>query len=288
MASTYSVASTAAVLNADGTYTVTFTSMVPANAMGTAVVNMEGRPKAKLLDSDSSESNIPVKNEQFYFAITGTTSARREVVELDKCLDCHGHLSLHGSNRSNSIDACVTCHNPDATDYGKRTSLAGNTGVDGKYMESIDFKVMIHAIHAAEMRENAVVVHGYSGNPTYFRTSEVHFPGSLKNCEICHTKHTSSTSLGSYELPLSANVRATTGNVMSNETYAYDDLKTTPIAAVCSSCHDSAESAQHMKLNGALFDATLATIYAAGKTETCAICHGDEKSESVRTAHGIE
>ena len=62
-----------------------------------------------------------------------------------------------------------------------------NPPTDGKDEESIDFKTMIHGIHAAAMRENALQVVGFRGFTTYVYDEEhVHYPGDLSNCTTCH------------------------------------------------------------------------------------------------------
>jgi formate-dependent nitrite reductase cytochrome c552 subunit len=70
-----------------------------------------------------------------------------------------------------------------------------------------------------------------------------------------------------------------------------DNLRTSPTAAVCSSCHDSAVAKTHMQdsFNRGIFSATQAQIDSANATtpENCTFCHGAGKSLDVKTAHGI-
>ena len=66
-----------------------------------------------------------------------------------------------------------------------------------------------------------------------------------------------------------------------------DDLYTTPTAAVCSACHDSAVSRAHMEsLGGAMFAVDLTTVN--GSFETCSVCHGPGKIADLNEVHGIE
>lgn len=71
-----------------------------------------------------------------------TVVESRETVLLANCNQCHTELAAHGDNR-NQVKNCLLCHTSGAED-GNNPAVAGGTpGV------SIDFKVMIHKIHAA-------------------------------------------------------------------------------------------------------------------------------------------
>lgn len=277
-----SVKSTAATSNGDGTYTVTMTDVIPATATGSGVVMIDGHPKGTITGT-STTTNVPVTNLVKYFTITDSSAqSRREVVSTDKCLNCHGSLELHGSNRNNEVQSCVVCHNPVGTDINRRSGV----GVDGKYEESIDFKTMIHAIHGASKRVssggNAITVYGFGGTAHNYNTSTVHYPGDLKNCETCHNSDT-------YTVPLASNVLATTGNTMSSSTDTSDDLIITPTAAVCSSCHAGTNAKLHMQQNGATFESVTRSVFEAGSnTESCAVCHAEGRTSAVKSVHGIE
>jgi OmcA/MtrC family decaheme c-type cytochrome len=129
---------------------------------------------------------------------------RRTVVDIGKCQNCHTTLSLHGNNRTDNPQVCVACHNPSNTDISNRKS----GGVDGKREQSVDFKYMIHAIHAgAKKSPDPADTTAYSG----FREkglligtggdfSAVSFPNQLNNCETCHNS-------GTYMPPLSTAVQ---------------------------------------------------------------------------------
>lgn len=288
---------TASTDNGDGTFTVTSTIAIPDDATGSGVVMIDGRP-VEDFDGDGTYSDrVPVTNAVSYFAITDSTATeRREVVSIDKCNNCHGFLTLHGSNRNNKIEACVICHNPNATDIVVRPAVTDDddddvyddftaTGIDSKREESIDFKYMIHAIHAGDedeegFRENGIVVYGYGGSSHDY--SEVRFPGDLKDCLACHQTDT-------YILPLEDDILATTigtGDAAADLADPTVDENISPIAAVCSSCHDSAVAQTHMEQNGSDFDGTQATITAAA-SETCLICHGTGDSADIKTVHEI-
>jgi len=227
----------------------------------------------------------------------GPVLARREPIKVTtKCDRCHDVLSLHGSNRSQDGRLCVMCHNPNNTDIGQRAGLMlpgrpAGQGKDGKFEESIDFKRMIHAIHAAAetnfdgtaghgFREQGLVIYGYGGSEHDF--SHVRFPGSLWKCETCHLP-------GAYQLtglwkqPAQNGILGSTINSNGGNNNPSDDLKISPTAAVCSACHDDAPAQSHMEDNGGLFAATQAQIEA--NVEACEVCHGPGKIASVDFVH---
>jgi OmcA/MtrC family decaheme c-type cytochrome len=153
--------------------------------------------------------NIPVRSvvADFAFVASATPVAamvddqRRKLVDLDtKCAKCHNgtrlssagtpipRLSLHGGQRNENLNLCVVCHNPNQTDVAFRTA--------GKEA-SIDFKRMVHAIHAGGFRTTPYVVIGFNGSVHDY--SGVRFPARLRDCTNCHLDDGRK---GSFELPL--------------------------------------------------------------------------------------
>lgn len=245
---------TPATDNGDGTFTVASTVAIPANVAGSGVVAIEGHPAVETTPGSGVYNlRVPVKNVFQNFTITGSsTAARRTVVNIDSCNRCHGVLSLHGNNRTNEPQVCVICHNANATDIEVRPADPA-TAVDGKVEEAIDFKYMIHAIHAGAaeehgFRENGIVVYGFGGSVNDF--SEVRMPAgtdNLKNCGGCHTGST-------FEVPLDEDALPTTNLTEANLASPNDDKNITPTASVCSSCHDSLAAKTHMTEEGGRFD----------------------------------
>ena len=250
-------------------------------ASGSGAIGIEGHPALDFGDGDEPRiERIPMDNVIDFFSIdedSGTAAPRRQVVAIEKCQDCHQSLSLHGNNRNNNDQICALCHNPRNTDREVRT-IAANPPTDGKDEESLHLKTMIHAIHAAGMRENPLQVVGFQGFTTYVYDEEhVQYPGDLSNCESCHTGD-------SYALPLPAGALATTVDTGANHEDPADDLADTPMAAACSSCHDSESAKSHMvSTGGALFAAPLAEAEAA--IESCDVCHGNGASAGVDVVH---
>ena len=236
-----------------------------------------------MLESGATASTVPLTNVHSFFSINeanGEAVPRRTSVALDNCLSCHQDLVLHGSNRTNDIDSCVTCHNPRNTDRDVR-AIAVTPPTDGKTEESIDFKQMVHGIHAAAMRENPLQIVGFRGFTTYVYDEEsVHYPGNLANCVACHTDD-------GYTLPLPSGVLGTTIDTGADLQSPVDDTVITPVSAACSSCHDGAESISHMTLQGGSFNTTQEAIDNGTVVETCSVCHGEGRGADVSVVHDI-
>jgi len=277
-----------AVPNGDGSFRVTMPVAIPdgserpfftATGSGAAVV--EGR-LSLALEEGASPVRVPLTNVHKFFSIDepdGEATDRRTSVDLDNCLNCHQDLVLHGGNRSNDINSCVTCHNPRNTDIEVR-DLADPPATDGKREESIDFKRMIHGIHAAGIREHPLQIVGFGGTVHVFDEEEVAFPGNLANCTTCHTSD-------GFTLPLDNGVLATTINTGADAQSPLDDKVITPITAVCSSCHDDDEAAAHMVAQGGNFNTTQAKIDEKVVVESCPVCHGSGNLVDVAEVHDI-
>lgn len=256
---------------------------IPASGSGVAAI--EGHPAVNIgSEADPDIQRIPFTNDAAFFSIDepgGLAVPRREVAELDKCLACHGRLSLHGNNRTDNLQVCVACHNPRNTDRDVR-EIAATPPTDGKDEETLDFKVMIHGIHAAAIRENPLQIVGFRGFTTYVYDEEhVHFPGRIGNCLTCHAD-------GSYTVPLPANVLGTTIDTGADRTSPVDDTVASPTAAVCSSCHDGSGAKAHMAQNGASFATTQADLDNGEVLEQCATCHGTGRTYDVSRVHGLQ
>ena len=276
-----------------GTYTVASTVAVPATQTGTLRVAMDGHPAGDVTTAGAFTDRLPVKSVFKDFAITGAVTARRIVVDIVKCDVCHGVLSLHGNNRTDEPGVCVICHNPNATDAARRPAAAGvlTGGADGKLEESIDFKTMIHAIHAGEtgkggFRTKGITIYGFGGSINDF--SDVVFPGKLGDCSACHAG-TSYQLGGVWAAPTANGILANTISTGASTTDSSDNLRITPTAAVCSSCHDGALAKTHMQdaFNGGNFSATQAAINAAPQ-ENCSFCHGPGKAFDMQVVHGVK
>jgi OmcA/MtrC family decaheme c-type cytochrome len=295
-----------------GIYTLTKATPLPGTASGTGRVGFEGHVAADFNGDLTFDDQVAVKSVVKDFVITGSAlTPRRQVVDIAKCDNCHDFLSLHGGNRNDEPALCVICHNPNATDIGRRP-ISTDTPVlpttDDKVEEAIDFKTLIHGIHAGAQtnydgteahgfREKGLVVWGFPGAPCdafggalgscEHDFSHVRFPGILQDCDTCHLSGTYELE-GIWEYPTTNGILSTTIDTGLDVTVPTDDLNISPTAAVCSSCHDSLLARSHMLVPGsALFGETQDNINtAAGITpETCALCHGPGRSSDVEVVH---
>ena len=267
--------------NNDGSYTVTSPVAVPATVTGSLLAGLEGHPWVDLNADGLSgvAERIGVTNGFLYTGIAGAPSAaRRDIVAIDKCNDCHNRLSVHGSNRTDRPEVCAACHNPDSTDINRR---AGNClATFGADDTSVDFKYMIHALHATSFSGQNYDVCGFGNRPVSF---DFNYPGRLNNCEGCHLADT-------YFPVDGARVNGTTVDSGPDPIAPTDDVVVSPNTAACSGCHTGTLAREHMQQNGGDFEATKAadsTLISAG-VETCALCHGPDRISDVKAIHGVD
>ena len=252
--------------------------------------------------------NVPARSAAVNFTLEPTQpleaiipDPRRLVVDISKCKTCHDgkdhgtgvvpRLSLHGANRNENLHVCVICHNPNQTDvaYRRATTATEDPRISAAEVP-IDFKVMVHSIHSGGFRTQPYVVIGR--NSSVNDSSGVRFPRELRNCTNCHVD---ANGKGTFELPLLAGALGTTIKTQSSylstprsiDVDPANDLKISPIAAVCSSCHDKQEVKSHMVGTGGASFATTQAAIGTTVIERCANCHGPGKKKDVRRAHEI-
>jgi OmcA/MtrC family decaheme c-type cytochrome len=256
--------------SSDGTCTYTFTHAIPADAKGTFAIGIEARRGLTLLPGTKQEMDTEYGaiNKVAYFSVDGSTvQARRAVVDIKKCNQCHAFLSLHGENR-NQIEMCVLCHNSSETDKARRVTT---TNAEQKALppQSVDFSYMIHRIHTGEQMQEGggtYTVIGFGGSVNDF--SEVRYPafdlgghpGDRRNCEMCHIA-------GTEQLPLQAGL-----NQVNNPQGLLNPSG--PATTACLGCHVRVEAASH---------ALAQTTTQLG--ESCSVCHGSTADASVDRVH---
>jgi OmcA/MtrC family decaheme c-type cytochrome len=267
--------------NGDGTYTVISPVPVPAGVTGTLSAGIEGHPWVDIDgDGETARSErIAVTNAIAYQGIDGAdTAERRNAIAIERCDDCHNVLSIHGNNRTDEPEVCVQCHNPNATDISVRIPpCSDELGTDDV---PIDFKRMIHLIHASGATGVPYEVCGFNGNSTH--VYDVTYPGHLNNCEGCHVP-------GGYYPVDAGEILGTTISAGADIESPTDDVAISPNSSVCSSCHVSDLAKTHMEQNGGDFAATKAadsTLISSG-VESCALCHGAGRSADVEEVHGV-
>ena len=266
----------------NGVFRVISPVAVPANAGGSLAVTIDGHPA---VDVGGSLERIAVTNVIGYAKIgAGTAVPRRNAVAIEKCDECHNQLSMHGNNRTDNIEVCVTCHAPNATDINQRAGNCGNEPDDpdnpglGPDDVSIDMKFMIHALHASDLTKIPYEVCGFGSSTHVF---DFVYPGKLNNCEGCHVAD------GYYPVD-PASVLGTTVDA-NDPADRLDDVVVSPNSSVCSSCHVSDLAASHMVQNGGDFDARKdadSKLISSG-VETCQVCHGPGRSADVGVVHGV-
>lgn len=271
------------VKNADGTYTVTSATAIPADAKAGVAV-LEGSPS-----KDSTRGNLKYRltAATATFPIgTEASTERRQVVDAAKCNQCHGLVEGHEGNRSGNVDSCVVCHNTSATDVQSRPAVT----LDGKTEQSLQFGVMVHAIHSGASlpyTPGIVTYHGSIASPVIadFRAGGMAAGASVGKCDLCHDD--------ANPFPSASDVGLTEGFTTGGDFANADQAtytRTSPIAGVCGSCHASTAALNHMAQNGAAGPYTigvgqfsegltqlqlLAALTSGGPgAETCAVCHG--------------
>jgi OmcA/MtrC family decaheme c-type cytochrome len=273
--------------NGDGSYTVTSTTAIPANVVGTAGVLFQGHPGHTFAGTLGLQE-IPVPNAVGYAAITDPIATpRRTIASVAACNVCHFQLNAHGNNRVDSVQGCAFCHNPDATDVVAREALgitpANLDPTDGLAEQTIDLKVLIHAVHASALRTTPYVVY-HRGAANNF-AAETPFPGLLNNCLACHAAGTFYPTDPATSTTLATTISTYVGGV--GDSPPAGQTAVTAGAAVCSSCHQAAIAHTHMLQNGANFGAIKNAGSQVVSNETCAICHGPGGVADVAVVHNI-
>lgn len=269
--------------DAQGAFTSISMRSLPPDITGSIAVAIEGHPAVDV-NGDGTAERIAVTNAIGYFASTGSLAARRDIVNVKKCDDCHNQLSIHGNNRTDNAQVCAQCHNPNATDISRRVAGSECVNTLGADDSPVDFKYMIHAIHRGE--EAGYTVCGFGNTSHDF--SEVGYPGHLNNCEGCHNTP-AANAVASYYPVDPARVLATTFDAGADRSSTTDDVAWSPNTAVCSACHTSVTAEAHMLQNGGSKTLTKNAdgTTASGPLETCQLCHGPGRVADVKEMHGV-
>ncbi len=268
---TESASATTVTCSAASVCTYTFTHVIPANATGSYAISFYGSRTAEvLLAGTTSQQTVTESpfNNVIYFSVDGTpVVARRKVVQVSNCNNCHVSLELHGGSRRNT-DLCIMCHNPANTDFTQRPS-ATTVSERTKPNLGIDFNLLVHRIHTGTnlpaMGASYTVI-GYQGSVNDFTT--VLYPAmnpqgnplSLSNCEMCHVSNSEQT------LPLGLNA-TTNGQAYINPAPA--------ITAACTGCHADEPTSSH----------ALANTTSLG--EACTVCHSSTTVNGITPPYAV-
>jgi OmcA/MtrC family decaheme c-type cytochrome len=257
-------------------------------------INVAGYPYT----ASNKQGGLIVSTPNVWKVATGYTG-RRPIVEAARCNDCHGALgvapSFHGGQR-NDGPTCSFCHNNNRTSSGW----------------AVGSKSYIHAIHAGRIRSTDF--NWYAASPTK-GFWEIEFPNQLNNCKACHLPNTYdfTASASMSALPNMTPQTVATGTLSSTSATSYrfspyietdkaygsnfsfsaatgvatqaapTTLVSSPIMAVCASCHDSTPALAHMQQAGGSFYKPRSE-YKAGQ-EQCMMCHGPGKIVAIGEVH---
>jgi len=249
--------------------------------------------------------NVVVQHTTRDFVISGEMNPRRQVVSNDKCNVCHGLLgTTTGSNTvsnafhsgaRDTVESCALCH--DALRSSSTVMTSGSV-----LQESYQFKRMIHGIHGNSRRlypfthGNSVV--GAFCNPKNPASvaplcdpalqladnvtdyaAEVAYPDLGLNCDNCHVNKSYMSD------------PAVVGSVVSPRSSGADPLNysvISPMAASCTSCHDSPRAIAHVTQAGNSAFGTRTLGQDRLVTEVCADCHAPGSFNAVDYVHGLK
>jgi len=248
----------------------TFTHSVPPKSTGTYAIGVEARRSETVLAGTTSQQTIQygAPNKVVYFSVDGSPmAARRTIVALSNCNQCHVALSLHGTLRNNT-EYCVMCHNPSNTDVSVRGS-ATNPADKAAPPQGINFNLLVHRVHYGinmQAANRSYVVVGFGGSHNDF--SGTLFPAmsptgaatDTRNCSLCHVNSSEQSALTQGAL-----------NAVVDPQGPINPIQ--PISSACTGCHVDLPAASH----------TLANTTSLG--ESCAVCHASGAAYAVDQVH---
>ncbi|MFT3694461.1 MAG: OmcA/MtrC family decaheme c-type cytochrome [Kofleriaceae bacterium] len=264
-------------------YAFPASAAIPPAATGSYTVGLEG-----FTQPVSTGPRYAAINPVLAFAVTDSAAQpRRQIVALASCNKCHNQLSAHGGSRTNP-NYCVLCHSPGGYDSAGAPRFQGTSNV---VAEALDFRHMLHKVHAGEQLSQSYGMGGFplpsTTNPagTHVDFSDIRYPAPLTSCAACHTST-------NWTLPLAnstAYAPTVTGymscdpaggsNAAAYCASPYWTVTSTtqqPVTtSACTSCHDAPYTLAHAQLN----------TTPVG-VEACATCHGSGMAYDVQAFHG--
>jgi OmcA/MtrC family decaheme c-type cytochrome len=260
------------------TYQPIAAAAIPADATGSYTVGMEGYLQAP--DQPRYTAVGPMRA----FAVTDEAAvARRAVVDPALCNNCHYDLQGHGGSRRGAR-SCLQCHNPNNAN-DERFARLEDTDV---FIETVDFKVMIHKIHAGEDLTQPYFLGGFpapsAADPdgTMIDFGETRYPRALQDCAACHDGDTFALPLAAGVLPSRHEVRECLedpdddGDALCEDWPIADLVLMPPQTAACTSCHDSPSTLIHAEV-----------MTNDDGQESCGTCHDPGSMQDVATVHGL-
>ncbi len=242
------------------------TAAIPANATGSYTLGIE----ANFTPAGGVRAVAP--GPVFAFTVTDlAVTPRRTIVDNNKCENCHETLAGHGGGRRGA-QYCTTCHHPGNANE-ERAARFENRTIE---IETVDFKRMIHKIHAGDELSRTYILGGFpapsAANPagTPINFAEVRYPAPLAKCDTCHANDSNRLPLAEGVRPSTLEIRtctedpaADTNDLCETAFWQRTEILMPPTTSVCTSCHDTPDVMAHAELN----------TTGAG-IEACATCHG--------------
>jgi len=295
---------TASVAQADGSYTYSFATAIPATYLapfndtptfGPDDGELTGQP---LLEGTytvgltfgwdytvDDESERDAGNATFDFVVGAGPVVPREVVKIENCNRCHTELRVHGGRREDA-GLCVLCHVAGAEDKNDPLVAGGTPGV------SIDFRVLIHKLHSGEHLPSVLGVatnpdgsRNYLATPVPYRVagnsvddfSSVAFP-AWPHGLVATPRDQGYSALSATDKATEDAIRTGPSNcaVCHGDPDGDDGpltapaqgdlIQTQPTRQACGSCHDDVEWGQNYTANGQ-------TMGAQANNANCKFCH---------------
>ncbi len=292
------------------------TMAVPADAKMVTAVLSDSFVQLGVTDLAGAVPGIPAM-----MAATGNTPdgkpnvARRVVFSETKCNNCHDRLGtspyFHTGNYS--IAMCPICHTPN---QGGSTGWSASARVWVHGIHSASKRTVPFTWHAVSATDNYSNLQ-YPG--VLKDCQQCHLPGTydfsasqytpdviagMLNVQAA-TGKLNPASATAYVFPQAApvgsgnwayglkvdnstdygtgwSINTATGTLVAPTTQG-NNLVTSPIAAVCSTCHDSTTATAHMEGNGGSFyDPRSAAVT---RTEQCLVCHASGKIADISAVH---
>ena len=280
---------------ATGTWTYTFATKVPADAnlslTHTAGAQIERTFETQALAANPLYDFVPAGG-AVTTVIQDTTTAQ--------CNSCHDPLQAHGGGRR-EVGLCQLCHTNQAIDPD-----TGNT---------LDFKVMVHKIHAG--KDLPTIVDGPVGTKyafVGFRGAVTTFGEKVKACRYFDTG-TNAVVPGPFSglpcdidadcgsagtVPGTCDATTTVGVGFPQEVRTCakchtqgataSRYKTLPSAAACTSCHDTTNPSDKPSPAGPTGTNHIPTIQQGFPDANCRLCHtssGPEFDINIPGAHTV-
>jgi OmcA/MtrC family decaheme c-type cytochrome len=277
----------------EGYYTATITAVPFPKGSTLRAVAMQGYYQQITPNWDSEN---PLSRHTIAAVSWVDGDQRRDIVDSNKCANCHEWFEGHGGNRVRTVQVCAVCHVPNLSSSG-RTGDAVTSSEDplDNPDDTNNLKDLIHGIHSAAFRETPYVfVRASSRGTTLYDWSDKLFPNEPNRCLTCHIDGKDTFFIDSIpENALFTNTRTlgefddTQTDVEENRASVpnREDLVNSPIASSCYYCHDGEKAVAHMEQNGGFIRHIRDDLINWPPRETCIVCHGQNKIADVELVH---